>query len=157
MERKLYRSSKDKMIGGVAAGVAEYFNIDPTLVRLAFVISVFAGGAGVIAYLIMWLVVPLAPFEFYTSAAGQKVYTTPPPSSEGAAMENPEINSTPYLNTPVKKERKGVIFGIILVIFGFFLLLENIFESIHFHDIFPLLLIVAGIALLFNATRKSGV
>ena len=81
------------------------FNIDPTLIRLAFVISVFAGGAGVLAYLIMWLVVPLAPFEFYTSAAGQKVYTTPPPPFEGAAMENPEINSTPFVKHS-GKERK---------------------------------------------------
>lgn len=155
MDRKLYRSSKDKMIGGVAAGIAEYFNIDPTLIRLAFVISVFAGGAGIIAYLVMWLVVPQAPFEFYTAASGQKVYTTPPPA-ENASFENPEGTSAAFVNND-NKGRRGVTFGLILVVFGLFLLIGNIFESIHFHDIFPLLLIIAGIALLWNAARKSGV
>jgi phage shock protein C len=49
------------MIAGVCGGVAEYFNIDPTLVRLAFVLVFLAGGAALLAYIIMWIVVPLEP------------------------------------------------------------------------------------------------
>jgi len=61
--RKLYRSRKDRMVGGVAAGVAEYFNIDPTLIRLAFVALVLWGGSGVILYILMWIIVPEEPVE----------------------------------------------------------------------------------------------
>jgi phage shock protein PspC (stress-responsive transcriptional regulator) len=56
-ERRLRRSA-DRTVGGVAAGIAEYLGIDPTLVRLAFVALVFAGGSGVLAYLVAWLVIP---------------------------------------------------------------------------------------------------
>jgi phage shock protein C len=56
--KRLYRSEKEKMIAGVAGGLAEYFNIDPTLVRIGFVLATLAWGTGVIAYLAMWLIVP---------------------------------------------------------------------------------------------------
>lgn len=56
--KRLYRSQKDVMIAGVCSGLAEYFDIDPTLVRLLFVLVVIAGGAGVLAYIILWIVVP---------------------------------------------------------------------------------------------------
>jgi len=60
--KRLYRSKTDKILGGVCGGIAHYFEIDPTLVRLAWVILSFAGmGAGIIAYLIAWIIVPLEP------------------------------------------------------------------------------------------------
>ena len=61
MEKKLYLSKKDKKIGGVCGGVAEYFNIDSTLVRLLFVLFVLALGSGLLAYIIAWIVVPERP------------------------------------------------------------------------------------------------
>ena len=61
MEKKLYKSSKNKMIDGVCAGVAEYFNIDPTLVRIGLVLFSAMGGAGVLAYIIMAIVMPRNP------------------------------------------------------------------------------------------------
>lgn len=62
-EKKLYRSEKDKKIGGVCGGLGEYFNIDPTIVRLAWVLFTCLGGAGLLAYLICLLVIPQAPQE----------------------------------------------------------------------------------------------
>lgn len=58
MEKKLYRSETDRMIGGVCGGIAEYFSFDPTLVRLLFVIFVLWGGGGVLAYIICWAIIP---------------------------------------------------------------------------------------------------
>lgn len=58
--KKLYRSADNKMIEGVCGGIAEYFNIDPTLVRLAFVLLALAGGPGVILYIILWIIMPKA-------------------------------------------------------------------------------------------------
>ena len=54
--------SRDKKIAGVAAGLAEYFDIDPTIVRILFVVVFFAGGASLLAYIIMWIVMPEAPY-----------------------------------------------------------------------------------------------
>lgn len=55
--RRLFRS-KEKMVGGVCAGLGNYFDIDPTIVRILFVVIAFAGGASLLAYLIMWIIVP---------------------------------------------------------------------------------------------------
>lgn len=59
--KRLYRSRTNVMIGGVCAGLAEYFNMDPTIMRLIFVLLALLGGHGVLLYLIMWLVVPQQP------------------------------------------------------------------------------------------------
>ena len=56
--KKLYRSTIDRHIGGVCGGLAEYFNIDPTLVRVLFVLGLLLVGCTFWAYLIMWIVVP---------------------------------------------------------------------------------------------------
>lgn len=61
MEKKLYKSSKNKMIDGVCAGIAEYFNIDPTLVRVGLVLFSAMGGAGILVYIIMSIVMPRNP------------------------------------------------------------------------------------------------
>ena len=58
MEKKLYRSSKDRVLWGVCGGLAKYFNTDPVIVRVIFVVTIFFGGLGIIAYLIMAIVVP---------------------------------------------------------------------------------------------------
>ena len=60
MEKKLYKSN-NKMVDGVCAGIAEYFNIDPTLVRLGWVIFSFMGGSGILAYIIAAIIMPRNP------------------------------------------------------------------------------------------------
>ena len=57
-QKRLYRSKKDKKICGVCGGIGEYFNIDPTLVRLGAVVLACFGGAGVIAYIVAAFIVP---------------------------------------------------------------------------------------------------
>lgn len=59
--KRLYRSRKERMLAGVCGGIAEYFEVDPTLVRLAWVLFTFVGGAGIVAYIIAWIIVPEAP------------------------------------------------------------------------------------------------
>lgn len=61
MEKRLYKSSKNKVLCGVCGGIAEYFNIDPTLVRLGWVIFCALGGSGVLAYIIAAIVMPQDP------------------------------------------------------------------------------------------------
>lgn len=61
MEKRLYKSDRNKIIDGVCGGIAEYFGIDPTLVRLLWVLLCALGGSGVIAYIIAAVIVPRAP------------------------------------------------------------------------------------------------
>lgn len=61
MQKKLYRSAQDKKIAGVCAGLAEYLNIDSTIVRLLLVVFCLLGGAGILLYLIAWLIIPEKP------------------------------------------------------------------------------------------------
>ncbi len=56
--RRFYRSSKDRILGGVCGGIAEYFDIDPLLVRLIFAILFFGYGTGLLAYLLIWILAP---------------------------------------------------------------------------------------------------
>ncbi len=58
MNKRLYKSNKNKMLAGVCGGLAEYFNIDPTIVRLALVLFCALGGSGIIAYIIAAIVIP---------------------------------------------------------------------------------------------------
>ncbi|MFC2037782.1 PspC domain-containing protein [Chloroflexota bacterium] len=59
--KKLYRSTKNRMLAGVCGGIGEYFEFDPTIIRVLFVLfSVFLGG-GILAYIILWLVIPQEP------------------------------------------------------------------------------------------------
>lgn len=59
-KKRLYRDTDDAIIAGVASGLARYFDIDPVIVRLIFVVSIFFNGLGVLAYIVLWLVVPTA-------------------------------------------------------------------------------------------------
>ena len=56
--RKLYRSETQRMLAGVCGGLAEYFNIDATVMRVLFLILAVFGGSGIVLYLVMWIVVP---------------------------------------------------------------------------------------------------
>jgi phage shock protein C len=60
--KRLYRSRKEKMIAGVCGGLAEYFGIDPVIVRIIALVLLLPGGApGIVPYVILWVLVPLAP------------------------------------------------------------------------------------------------
>ena len=61
MNKRLYKSNENKMVDGVCVGIAEYFGIDPTLVRLAWVLFCAMGGSGFVAYIVAAIIIPRAP------------------------------------------------------------------------------------------------
>ena len=61
-EKKLYRNPENKMLAGVCSGIADYFNIDPTLVRLGWVLFSLLGGSGLLAYIIAAIIMPDRPY-----------------------------------------------------------------------------------------------
>lgn len=68
--KRLMRSSRDKKIGGVCGGLAEYFDVDPTIIRVVWLLAIFLGGTGLLAYLVLWIVLPVAPMYPATSVSG---------------------------------------------------------------------------------------
>ena len=59
--KRLYRNQSEKMIAGVCSGLGDYMGLDPTVVRLIFILLFIMGGQGLLVYLILWLIMPLAP------------------------------------------------------------------------------------------------
>ena len=58
MAKRIYRSTREKILGGVCGGMGEYFNIDPVIVRLVWVLTVLLAGTGILAYIIAWILIP---------------------------------------------------------------------------------------------------
>lgn len=75
--RKLMRSSTDRKIAGVCGGVAEYFDVDPTIVRVVWLLVVLCGGTGLLLYVILWIVLPLAPLPLPPAAPSTPSAVTP--------------------------------------------------------------------------------
>jgi phage shock protein C len=75
--KRLYRSRDERMISGVCGGIAKYFNVDPTLIRLLFVIFAFAGGPGLLAYIVLAIIVPEEPAGYEAPPAA----TAEPPAT----------------------------------------------------------------------------
>jgi phage shock protein PspC (stress-responsive transcriptional regulator) len=153
MNKKLYRSSKDKMLGGVAAGLADYFNIDPTLVRVLFVVILFLGGTGILAYIIMWIIVPEEPFVFQTTAAGSS--DKPETETTSEKQEN-SFDAQAYFNSVEKKrEKRRTTAGLILLVLGLIFLADNFIPRINIGEFWPLILVAAGIGILLNSKNRT--
>ncbi len=157
MKKKLQRNEEEGMLGGVCAGLADYFELDVTWVRIAFVIAFLAGFSGLLIYAIFWIALPVKPY--YPSAgqynADYKVY------DNKAYANNPEAGSNQPRSSPVQVKKKGnsrVIAGLILILFGSFFLLDEFNFIPYWFDIvklWPFVLIIPGILLIAKAGKKE--
>lgn len=159
MYKKLYRSNRDKMIGGVAGGIAEYFEIDPTIVRILFVLAVFFGGGGFIAYIILWIIVPEKPYIFpgmdqNQSTAQNNFTSAEQPSSSGEEKTSESQSAFNYAAfQQQQKSNSSSIAGIVLIVIGALFLLNNFIPRFSFGDFWPFILIAIGIGLLLNVKK----
>lgn len=160
---KLYRSEKQRVIGGVAGGLAEYFDIDPVIVRIVFVLVALAGGGGLLVYIILWIVLPGNTAQKYTFQDTQPGYKPAGPSAGEAPSgtgntdwkDSSSTSSPDPLNSEVKQKRTGgLIGGLILITLGCLFLVDRFVPSIDFGDLWPILLVVIGAVLI--ATNLSG-
>lgn len=156
MAKKLYRSTVDKMIGGVAGGLAEYFDIDSTLVRVLFIVVVFLGGGGIIAYIILWIVVPQKPYEipkfnFSDSPGGGSGGSNF--SADQTKSDSFSISNGGVATSVSQTNSKQIWIAIVLMVIGGLLLLDNIFPRFDFDHFWPVILIGIGIGLLLNAKK----
>ena len=152
MNKKLYRSTKDKMLGGVAAGLAEYFDIDPTLVRVLFVVTLFLGGTGILAYIILWIVVPEEPIVI--PFAGTPDEKTEKENAESKSEGQFDAKAY-YASLDKKREKRRVFAGLILLVLGMIFLADNFIPRIRIGEFWPLILVAIGVAILINSKRNS--
>lgn len=131
--KKLFKSRANRIIDGVCGGIAEYFEIDPTIVRILWVL-VSLSGAGFLLYLAAMIIMPVRPL---TDDTGQPVMTTSP------------------------KMDKKRFWGVLLILVGAFILLSNLgliaefwWWSFSGKVVFPVLLIVLGIVLIYTRSRR---
>jgi phage shock protein C len=124
------------MIFGVAGGIAQYLEVDPVIIRIAFVLLTFLHGGGLLIYIICAIVMPREPLNFASS------------------QENSQTNSEDK-STNKKKTKNEVLIGIILIILGVIFLLHSLIAVCMIDDIVPIGLIILGGWLVFNSIKKE--
>jgi phage shock protein C len=163
MEKTLYRNEMNKVLAGVASGLAEYFEMDVTWVRIIFVFAAVFGFSGVFIYLILWIVIPNRPFNpagFPPYNTDYRVYEDQPFTSYTAGSPQSETPVPPYLKNKQSNGNTRLIGGLILVFLGSYFLLDefNFFPNwFDFHKMWPIIFIIPGILLILKAgkTRYS--
>jgi phage shock protein C len=146
--KKLYRSRDNVMIAGICSGLAEYFDIDPSLVRLATVLLIFPGGLSFWAYIVAWIIIP------------QKPLANVAPENAGSDT-GPDVQPTEEEPAPIRDEQDKTkyVVGIILVALGLLFLFSNfnIFAWFSFFKLWPIILIIIGAIILIKGLNKGGV
>lgn len=123
--RQLTRPREGRMIGGVAAGLGRHLGIDPVIVRLVFVVLALAGGGGVLAYLIGWIVIPAEPAEGAAPVAARATSST------------------------------SVVVGLVLVALGGVLLIQRLVPAFSWRYVGPVLLVALGVLVLARKADPS--
>jgi phage shock protein C len=137
--KKLERSKEKQVIAGVSGGLGEYFNIDPVLFRIAFVLLTFADGIGVIAYIICWIAMP--------ERKESETVDDDAPNSGGEHAGDDADSTKPGITRYLP--------GIALIGIGLVFLFNNLFFWFDIEHLWPLILVAVGILLILNAIRKT--
>ncbi len=174
MEKRLYRSRTDRMIGGVCGGLGAYFGVDPSLIRLAFVLLLVFGGSGFLLYVILWIVLPeegraYASPEAAARANAQEIASRARQFGEdvksafdGSSATDEEGQGTPSSqpapeSAPAQAAPAGGswVVGLVLVGLGVLFLLNNAFPGFFsFVQWWPIILVLIGAAMLYGQLRK---
>ncbi len=148
---RLYRSSTEKVIGGVAGGLSDYFDIDVVLARVIFVLLALFGGGGVLIYIVMWIIIPE---QKNINTGYTNSQNTGGTSSQGGT--NNDIVVKPGNSKP---SNTGLIAGVILILMGVLFLGDRLFPWYNLADLWPLLLVVVGIIMIkpsiFKPSKKQ--
>ena len=162
--KKLRRSVNDSVIGGVSGGLGEYFDTDPVIFRILFVVLTLTGGGGVFIYLLMWIFIPRALRDFLNDHQYQKHTQHTSSFTSDANNQTSEagepVDKTTVVseeNAPSFKKMPGnLIGGAILILSGLFFLADDFFPWFNWEYLWPAALIVAGLAIIkINMDHKK--
>jgi phage shock protein C len=140
--KQLYRSSSNRIIGGVCGGIAEYIDMDATVIRLIFMLFVLLGGAGILIYIIAWIIIPTAPL---TNATEANMPEQTNDKSDHEADSEPEHLRYRYRRHS-RQGRMGA--GVLLIVIGSLFLIQQISGVNVWQYSWPLILIVLGLLII---------
>jgi phage shock protein C len=163
VNRRLYRCRHDKRIAGVASGLAEYFDLDPSLIRVFWVLSIFVGGVGLFAYIAMAIIVPLEPEEGLVTAgpgtadlSGEPESTQTTDTTVGAPTGWHSV-SADHRHASRGTGRTTTWFGIVLILFGALALVDAVLpawaDSGRF--LWPAFILGIGVLLVASSVRRE--
>ena len=176
---RLYRSERDRVLGGVAGGMADYFDLDPSLVRVAWAVLIIAtGGLFLLLYIVMWFVVPEAPPGYAASSpwSSSASHTDATAAGSAPAPEAPASTGGPPASAPMgsprssiagdwaarRAERRrrrsgegGVLIGAVLIVIGIWFLARDYVPWLQVAELWPVALILIGLVLLVGALRRD--
>lgn len=165
MNKKLYRDEYHKVLGGVCSGLAEYFEMDVTIVRLLFAFTFFIMGVGLVPYIVLWIVLPRKDYTFNNPKYNPTVdYTVRPAGTFTPPADNPFTN--PYKNSapgytpvgipPKPRSNAGTIIGMVLIILGAIILIDefDLIPDFDFGRLWPVVFLFVGAALIISGQKK---
>jgi phage shock protein PspC (stress-responsive transcriptional regulator) len=143
--QRLFRSETDKVIAGVAGGLGEYFKIDPTIIRILFILLTIFGGSGLIIYIVLWLVMP--PKSSVNGLGAQSI------KSNIEDIKSTTRTFAHNISSPKdNKENSKFWWAILIIAIGFIFLLNNygILAPLDLQRLWPLILILFGLAIILR-------
>ena len=149
MRDKLYRSRRVRVLGGIAGGLAQYFNLDPTLVRVLFVVVTILHGFGILLYIILWIVVPEEPFEI-----AYQVKPDDQTATDGQSAQTGSMNFDGSQSLPQKQSSGRIVVGIVLIVIGLIFFADRIIPSFDLRDVLPIAFVLIGGSLIWNSMKK---
>lgn len=155
---RLYRSKTNNVIGGVAGGLADYFNIDVVLARVIFVLLALFGGGGVLIYIVMWIIIPTQ--DTFHGNTQTHNYADDSTTNESGLDDNSEGTGSEIVGNKNKKNSNtGLIAGVILIFMGLIFLADRLMPWYNITDFWPLLLVFVGVLLIkpdiFKPTKRQ--
>jgi len=156
MTSRLERSTTNKVVAGVCGGIAEYLQVDPTLVRVFVVVAtILSGGLGLLAYIgaVIFMPLPGQPAPF-VKATNVTTSTLEGAASSGEPSAAPPVVAPP--EDPEATERRRAWFGLVLIALGAIFLLSNagVFRIVRWDLAWPLVFIAIGVLLLAQRVRR---
>jgi phage shock protein C len=149
--RRLYRCRDDRRIAGVAAGVAEFFDLDPSIVRVVWFVSIFFGGLSLFLYIAMALIVPLEPLSDVMPAEAIG-------DAGSVTADGPVAAYMGHRHAPRQPGRWGLFFGYALILLGGIALADTLLPAFDaWHYLWPALIIGLGVLLVAGALRRESI
>jgi phage shock protein C len=146
---KLTRSRTDKVIGGVCGGLGAHLKIDPVLIRIFFVLLTLGNGIGLLLYFVLWLVIPLEGAPDTSTEANLRTGTAE--MAEQAQRLGQDVQQA------VRDTQVPMLMGVALIAIGVVYLVRNLdipwLRWLEWGELWPLLLILAGVVLLWRRAR----
>ena len=156
--KKLKRSNTNSVIAGVCGGLGDYFDVDPIIFRIIFVVLCFAGGGGGIIYLLLWIFIPRDTVIYQQQGASRGEENNSRPKYENCAdadipFEEVKADAKASWEKTQSGENKSaaLVAGITLIVIGCMFMMQKLWNFFQFREWWPIILVIAGAIFLYSA------